>query len=49
MTTCSGTQYHPYDPTPEMKFTLDNLIKLLERLTTLMDNMEQELGSNKGR
>jgi len=40
MTTRSGTQYHSHDPTPEMKSALNNLTKLVEKLTTRMDNVE---------
>ena len=49
MTTRSGTQYYPHDPTPEMKSALDNLTKLLERLITRMDNVEQDLRNTRGR
>ena len=49
MTTRSGTQYHPHEPTPEMQSAVDNLTKLLERLTTRMDNVEQDLRNTRGR
>ena len=49
MTTRSGTQYHPYNPTFEMESALDNLTKLLERLTTWMDNMKQDLRNTRER
>jgi len=49
MTTRSGTQYHSHDPTLEMEFALDNFTKLIERLTTRMDNMEQDLRNSRGR
>jgi len=49
MTTFTGTQYHSHDPTPEMESALDNLTKLIERLNTRMDNMEQDLRTTRGR
>jgi len=49
MTARYGTQYHSYDPTPEIESTLDNLTKIIERLNSRMDNMEQELRNTRGR
>ena len=49
MTTRSGTHYHPHNSTPEMESKLDNLTKLLEMLTTRMDNVEQDLRNIRGR
>jgi len=49
MTTRSGTQYHPHDPTFDMEFSLANITKLLENLTTRMNDVEQEVRNTKNR
>ena len=43
MTVRSGTQYHPRDPTSDIESSLANITKLLENLTTRMNNVEQEI------
>jgi len=49
MTTHSGTQYHPHDPTSDMESSLANIITLLENLTTLINNIEQEIRNTRNR
>jgi len=49
MTTRSGTQYHPQDPTSEMDLALAHITKLLEDLTTRLTNVEQELRNTRER
>ena len=42
MATRSGTQYYPHDPTSDMESLLANITKLLENLTTRMNDVERE-------
>jgi len=49
MTTRSGTEYHSYDQTSNMESSLANITKLLENLTTRMNDVEQELRNTRER
>jgi len=49
MITCSGTQYHLHDPTSDMETSLANITKLLENLTTRMNDVEQEVRNTRNR
>ena len=49
MSTRSEIQYHPHDPTYDMESSLANITKLLDNLTTRMNDVEQEVRNTRNR